>query len=606
MNIRKKSLLIKITILSIVTLLLGILTPHQSNATTGLTIDDLPYKIEFVKMDADFYLTMAIDSEGYLWGWGHSNHTVFGDNSTKASSVPKKINSTMKFKDVAVSDTHILAIDENDYLYAWGGNDEGELGIGSISTEDIIQPQKIKGNTKFTKVYCDRNSSMAIDIDGNLWSWGSRLGRLGLENITEDVLTPQKVSETIKFSKVSIGTGLHRLALDREGNLYSWGYNNFGQLGNGESNSLRDVNVPTKIMNGTKFKEIETGTLYSMAIDVSGNIWTWGANSTGQLGNGTNESTNIPTQITTGKVFNKISSGATGLTSNEASYAIDSEGHLWSWGNNEHYTLGNGTTERTLEPTKVMEQITFKEITAGQLYAIGIDTNGNSWSWGYYAYGAKGTGYYAPENKPIRFTGPDYVVTFKDNGQTLKQESVKFNKPATAPEVPTREGYTLSWDKEYNHIMEDTIVNAVWTVKEEEYSISSKNYNIDLEGNTITKVSPETNVTEFLNKIETNGQKKVVNAQGQEVREATLVGTGYKLQVTFKGEVHTYEIAVRGDIDGNGKITTTDLSMINQQILHKIELTGIRAKAADTDYNGRLTTTDLSMINQAVLRKITL
>ena len=754
MNIRKKSLLIKIAILSIITILLGILIPHQSNAATELTINDLPYKMEFVKMDADWYLTMAIDSEGYLWGWGHSNHKVFGDNSTQASSVPKKINATMKFKDIAVSDTHILAIDENDNLYAWGENDDGELGIGSTSIEDIIEPQRVKGNTKFIMVDSARNSSMAIDKDGNLWSWGSRVDALGLGDVTENVLTPQKVSESTQFSKVSIG-GLHTLALDKNGNLWSWGHNNYGQLGN-ESIS-NEAKVPTRVSINKTFKEIKAGSLYSMAIDVSGNIWTWGVNADGQLGNGSKGlPVETPTQVTTNKVFNKIAIGHTGLTSGGASYALDNEGHLWSWGNNEYYGLGNGTNEDTLEPTKVIEQLTFKEITAGQLYAIGIDTNGNSWSWGFHSYGARGTGYDAPYNKPTRFTGPDYVVTFKQDGQTLKQESVKFNKPATAPELPAREGYTLSWDKEYNHIMEDITINAIWTpnasasykvihhfrnldlesegfideeeaktgtigttataeyktlegftkneedtrtVKEgiiaedgslvlhlyytrntynivyelnggtpnsslinnymygkemvlqtritkqgytfagwydneeltgspitsipatatghkkfyakwvdaeQEYNIGSTKYVINLEKNIITKVSPKTTMQAFLSKIDTNGQKKLLNLKGEEVAKEDFVGTGYKLQVTFKGETYTYEIAVRGDLDGNGKITTTDLSIINQQILRKIELTGIKKEAADTNYDGKLTTTDLSMINQAVLRKITL
>lgn len=604
MNIRGKSILLKIVILLItITFLLGICVPYPIKAITGFKIDDIPYKIEFVKMDADWYLTMAIDSEGYLWGWGHSNHKVFGDNSTQSSSVPKKINDTMKFKDVAVSDRHILAIDENGNLYSWGENKDGQLGIGTTTEEDVIEPQIIMRNTKFTSVYNYRDISMAIDTAGNLWSWGSWTSPLGLGNIaTENVSTPQKVSETIKFSKVSIG-GTHAIALDKEGNLYSWGSNLGGQLGNASIES--QVKVPTQIVTNTTFKEIATGPLYSMAIDKNGNIWTWGTNKTGQLGTGNKENVTTPTQITMGKVFNKITSGGTGTTSKSASYAIDNEGHLWSWGNNEHYTLGNQTNEETLEPTKVMEQITFKEIIAGDLYAIGIDTNGNSWSWGYWAYNAKGTGMYAPENKPIRFTGRDYIVTFKDGDEILKEENVKFNKSAIAP-TKTKEGYTLSWDKGYNKIMEDTTVNAVWTPIVEKYYILSEVYNMDLTENTITRVSPETTATELLGKIETNGQKKVVNAQNQEITTTSLVGTGYKLQVTFKGETYTYEIAVRGDLDGNGKITTTDLSIINQQILHKIELTGIKAKAADTDYNGRLTTTDLSMINQAVLRKITL
>ena len=215
-----------------------------------------------------------------------------------------------------------------------------------------------------------------------------------------------------------------------------------------------------------------------------------------------------------------------------------------------------------------------------------------------------------------------YNITYELNGGT--QSSPLTNKYVYGKEMilqtnrVTKEGYTFAgWYD--NEELEGSPVASIsatstgnktfyakWVEAEKEYYILSEIYNIDLTENTITKVSPETMSAEFLSKIDTNGQMKVVNARGEEITDTSLVGTGYKLQVTFKGEVHTYEIAVRGDLDGNGKITTTDLSIINQQILHKIELTGIRAKAADTDYNGRLTTTDLSMINQAVLRKIKL
>ena len=127
-----------------------------------------------------------------------------------------------------------------------------------------------------------------------------------------------------------------------------------------------------------------------------------------------------------------------------------------------------------------------------------------------------------------------------------------------------------------------------------------------MELNIITKVKPDTNIEIFLSNIETNGECKVLNAKREEVSTNTLVGTGYILQVTYKGKTYEYEIAVRGDIDGNGTITVTDLSMMNQALTKKIILTGIKQKAADIDYTGEITVTDLSMVNQALTKRITL
>ena len=149
----------------------------------------------------------------------------------------------------------------------------------------------------------------------------------------------------------------------------------------------------------------------------------------------------------------------------------------------------------------------------------------------------------------------------------------------------------------------DKAFYAKW-VKESEYNITLNKY--EIQDSYVTKVSPNTSVDTFLSDINTNGTTKVFDAQGNEITGSTLVGTGSKLEVEFNGTKHEYVIVVRGDIDGNGKITVTDLSMLNQHIVRRITLTGAREKAADIEYSGRITVTDLSMMNQALVGRITL
>ena len=525
----RKILYKTLTIFIIISLLLPLGINYTVKAVTTLTLDDCPYDIEFEKIASDWYLSMGIDSNGYLWGWGSSNDEVFGEAGVRASTAPRKISETIRFKDVAVSSSHILAIDLDGNLYSWGNNSDGQVGDGT--TQNVIFLKKIKSGTKFSQVSVSRSSSFAIDTNGNLWAWGSYTARLGLEDIREDVLEPQKVSETIKFSKIS-ASDIHSLAISRDQKLYSWGNNLDGQLGNGGmGSSQRDVETPTQIMPNQTFKDIVTGTLYSMAIDTNGNIWAWGSNDNGQLGDGTTQSTGTPKQITTGKVFNKIEAGKGGRTKQGASFAIDNEGKLWSWGYNENWWLGNGGKENTLQPTKVMENINFKEISAGQYYAIGIDTNKDSWSWGSYL-GAKGTGLSAPQNKAIRFTGEDYVVTFKDGTNTLKTEKVKFNKAATAP-TPTKEGYVLSWDKEFTNVMEDLTITAVWSeIPNATYKV--EHYKQNLETNTYDKVENDT--------------ENLTGAAGQIVTATAKNYEGYTENVQHESRVASGEIKTDGSL----------------------------------------------------------
>lgn len=154
---------------------------------------------------------------------------------------------------------------------------------------------------------------------------------------------------------------------------------------------------------------------------------------------------------------------------------------------------------------------------------------------------------------------------------------------------------------------EDKTYYAKWTKQDEEpFTITSNKYEIEDQTKYITRVSPNTTAETFMKNITTNGTMKVINSKGEIIQNSSLVGTGYKLQVEYKGIRYEYEIAIRGDIDGNGIITVTDLSTLNQVLIKKITLTGIREKAADINYDKRITVTDLSTLNQALIKKITL
>ena len=142
-----------------------------------------------------------------------------------------------------------------------------------------------------------------------------------------------------------------------------------------------------KILEGVKFKEISAGDVHSLGIDEQGNLWAWGSNSSGQLGNGTTTNSSIPIKIKEGTKFRKIASGC------YCSLAIDEQGNLWAWGSNLHGQLGNGTTENTSEPIQIMEEIKFKSVTGSTsswTHSVVIDIEGNVWTAGDNRFGQLG------------------------------------------------------------------------------------------------------------------------------------------------------------------------------------------------------------------------
>ena len=183
-------------------------------------------------------------------------------------------------------------IDDTGNLWMWGDNTYGQLGNGTTTSSYI--PLKVMGNIR--TVSLGFSNSAAIDSAGNLWSWGSSSnGMLG--NGTDGIFDhgssiPVKIMENIKT--VSIGQS-HSAAIDNSGNLWMWGSNVYGQLGNGTNGYGTGSGVPVKIMEN--IRTVSIGESHSAAIDNNGNLWTWGSNKDGQLGNGTQTDSSVPIKI---------------------------------------------------------------------------------------------------------------------------------------------------------------------------------------------------------------------------------------------------------------------------------------------------------------------
>ncbi len=120
------------------------------------------------------------------------------------------------------------------------------------------------------------------------------------------------------------------MAIDESGNLWAWGENRYGQLGDG---SKENRSSPVQIKASTKFKEVGVYGSHTMAIDESGNLWAWGDNSYGQLGDGTKEDRSTPVQINAGTKFKVVKAFR------NDTFAIDERGNLWNSDANLQLTL---------------------------------------------------------------------------------------------------------------------------------------------------------------------------------------------------------------------------------------------------------------------------
>ena len=195
------------------------------------------------------------------------------------------------------------------------------------------------------KIAAGEIHTVALDDLGNVWTWGRNVdSQLGYEtapdNFGKQPKAISKLPEVEQFTQIAAGA-YHTVALDENGNVWTWGYNGYGQLGDG-TNTKRNTPVAVNKPDGVeKFTQITTGWYHTVAIDEDGDIWTWGNNEYGQLGNGTSGSykkTPVAVNKEQGlKTAVQVAAGA------EHTVALDSQGSIWGWGNNYHGYLGDGS-----------------------------------------------------------------------------------------------------------------------------------------------------------------------------------------------------------------------------------------------------------------------
>ena len=316
------------------------------------------------RMASSKYGTAIIDQDGNLYTWGRSKDGLQGHKFSTTShneKVPKQVEKVygMKFVDVSVGIHHMGAITENGDIYTWGDVTHNKQGhsyesysqkrslrdsspLGSKKNyveEPTLQniDQMNKENDKAKQIICRNNYTVVLSEKGKLYSFGySKRGALAQDNLKDDCLPPTQIKalENHKIVKIKGGSEF-LLALTDENKLFSWGYNNYGQLGN---NAELFDNEPKRILSLARFSivNIAAGENFSAAVDKQGKVWTWGQNNDGQLGHGTYSDLSTPLVQKFDKNVTKISAGEAHTS------LLTDDGELYMCGSGKNGQLGRG------------------------------------------------------------------------------------------------------------------------------------------------------------------------------------------------------------------------------------------------------------------------
>jgi len=178
-----------------------------------------------------------------------------------------------------------VALKSDGTLWAWGSNGFGQLGDGTTTNRST--PTQIGSETNWALISTDGpggNTTMALKSDGTLWGWGrNNFGQLGDGTTTNRSTPTQEATGATNWALISTG-GAHTVALKSDGTLWAWGSNGFGQLGDGTTTNR---STPTQEATGaTNWALISAGGVHTVALKSDGTIWSWGGNNWWQLGSG--------------------------------------------------------------------------------------------------------------------------------------------------------------------------------------------------------------------------------------------------------------------------------------------------------------------------------
>jgi len=217
-------------------------------------------------------------------------------------------------------------------IVTWGDNHSGQLGDGSnVSNRPYIGALSLAG--PWHVVAAGGEHALALKTDGTVWAWGENgSGQLGIGTTNN---ASQPFTSQIDHVVAIAAGGLHSLALKNDGTVWAWGENDDGQLGEGTNNDAKSP-VQVKAFTLVRAVAIAAGDKHSLAVDGNGEVWAWGKNEFGQLGDNTIVSHSTPAKVLQLNTVTHIAAGAT------HSLARKSDGSVWAWGDPRHLQLGGG------------------------------------------------------------------------------------------------------------------------------------------------------------------------------------------------------------------------------------------------------------------------
>jgi len=297
--------------------------------------------------------------------------------------------------------------------YFWGSNTYGQFGNGANSASSS-SPVKVFAVNDWESMAGGLDHTILRKSNGQIWSMGrNNWGQLGIGNLTGRS-SPVQIGSSTAWTSLTGSFGPFNGAIQGS-SMYDWGQNPEGNIGNGTSGN--NISTPILITSSGSFCSL--GDYHGLGVMADGSLWGWGSSSSGQVGSGTTTSQSWPNSVMAGSTFLKIAAA------HGNSYAVRSDGTLWSWGANADGQLGNGVANATKvsTPIKIGTLTTWVDVKAAGSTVFAKKNDGTYWCWGYNNEGELGLGDTTGRSSPVQFPGTTWVQILPSYGFVLGLKS---------------------------------------------------------------------------------------------------------------------------------------------------------------------------------------
>jgi alpha-tubulin suppressor-like RCC1 family protein len=320
--------------------------------------------------------SIVLKSDGTVWTWGDNTYGQLGVGTADklAHFTPTQVPNLIGVKAISNGSHFTAALKTDGTVWTWGRNNTGQLGLGTSDTLAHPRPAKVKNLTGVAAITGGHQHSLVRKTDGTLWAWGwNQYGQLGDGSRTTRK-SPVRVGSLTNVTILPQGSGFaNGGAVTGDGRLWLWGKNGYGQIdGTGQ-----DKLTPTDSgMSG--IRRFGIGREFVIVQKTDGTVWSWGYNGEGNLGLGTSDQNSH----TTPQQISSLAGALSIRVGSRTSAALKSNGTVASWGENTNGEIGDGTTTNRSSPTQAKNLTNVDSIAEGSQHSLAQKSDGTLWAWG--------------------------------------------------------------------------------------------------------------------------------------------------------------------------------------------------------------------------------